>query len=180
MPVNIHRANVLWYNKTVFADNGIEAPATFEDFFAACETLQAAGITPFAMGTKEGFEAGHVFETVLLGTLGADGYRGLWTGETDWTDPEVAEALENFTQMMDLRQRGSRRADLERGGRPARRRQGRHDDHGRLDRRPVRRQELHRLRLGRQRPAADGVFDALSDTFALPKDAPHRENASPG
>ncbi|GAH21491.1 unnamed protein product, partial [marine sediment metagenome] len=35
VPVNIHRSNVLWYNKAVFEDNGIEAPTTFDEFFAA-------------------------------------------------------------------------------------------------------------------------------------------------
>src|SRR5690242_3405283 len=33
VPVNIHRANVLWYNKKVFTDNNLQAPATFDDFF---------------------------------------------------------------------------------------------------------------------------------------------------
>ena len=28
VPVNIHRANVLWYNPTVLTDNGLDAPAT--------------------------------------------------------------------------------------------------------------------------------------------------------
>ncbi|NIV31867.1 MAG: carbohydrate ABC transporter substrate-binding protein, partial [Anaerolineae bacterium] len=26
VPVNIHRANVLWYNPTVLSDNGVEVP----------------------------------------------------------------------------------------------------------------------------------------------------------
>src|SRR4030042_3408790 len=33
VPVNIHRSNVLWYNKQVFEDNGLTAPASLEDFF---------------------------------------------------------------------------------------------------------------------------------------------------
>jgi glucose/mannose transport system substrate-binding protein len=33
VPVNIHRANVLWYNKKVFADNNLTAPVSFDDFF---------------------------------------------------------------------------------------------------------------------------------------------------
>ena len=30
---------------------------------------------------------GHTFETILVSVLGADGYKGLWTGATKWTDP---------------------------------------------------------------------------------------------
>ena len=69
VPVNIHRANVLWYNPKVLEDNGVEVPATLDEFFAAMDTLKAAGIeTPLAMG--EQWTAMHLFETVLLGSLG--------------------------------------------------------------------------------------------------------------
>ncbi len=100
VPVNIHRANVLWYNKQVFADNGVNPPTNWDEFFTVAETLQAKGIVPLVIGTKEGWEAGHTFETVLVGVLGAEGYKGLWTGQTAWTDPKVTEALEIFKKMM--------------------------------------------------------------------------------
>jgi glucose/mannose transport system substrate-binding protein len=52
------------------------------------------------IGTKEGWEAGHTFETILISTLGAEGYRGLWTGATAWTDPKVADALQTFKKVL--------------------------------------------------------------------------------
>ena len=63
MPVNIHRANVLWYNKKVFADNNLMPPKTWDEFFKVADALKAKGIVPFVIGTKEGWEAGHTFET---------------------------------------------------------------------------------------------------------------------
>ena len=98
VPVNIHRANVLWYNPTILADNGVEVPATIEEWIAAMETLDAAGVTPLALG--EQWTQMHLLETVLLGTLGPEGYDGLWTGETDWASAEVTSALENFTTIL--------------------------------------------------------------------------------
>ena len=100
VPVNIHRANVLWYNKQIFADNNLTPPTTWDEFFKVGDTLKAKGIIPLVIGTKEGWEAGHTFETVLISTLGADGYKGLWTGQTQWTDPKVGEALATFKKMM--------------------------------------------------------------------------------
>src|ERR1700730_13220142 len=100
VPVNIHRANVLWYNKKVFADAHLTPPATFEDFFKAADALKAKGVVPFALGDKEGWEAGHAFETVLIAALGADGYRGLWTGKTAWTGAKVTAALDTFKRML--------------------------------------------------------------------------------
>jgi glucose/mannose transport system substrate-binding protein len=100
VPVNIHRANVMWYNQQVMDDNGLKAPTTWDEFFTAADTLKAKGIVPIVIGTKEGWEAGHTFETILIGALGADGYKGLWTGATPWTDPKVTQALETFKKVM--------------------------------------------------------------------------------
>lgn len=101
VPVNIHRSNVMWYNPAVFEANGLTAPTTFEEFFAAADTLKAAGVTPLALGDNGIWASTHLMETVLLGALGADGYRGLWTGETDWNSPEVTNALDTFAKMLD-------------------------------------------------------------------------------
>ncbi len=100
VPVNIHRANVLWYNKKIFEENKLTPPRTFDEFFKVADTLKAKGIIPLAFGTKDGWEAAHVFETVLIGKLGAEGYKGLWTGKTKWSDPKVTDALETFKKML--------------------------------------------------------------------------------
>jgi glucose/mannose transport system substrate-binding protein len=62
------------------------------------DTLQAAGVTPLALG--EQWTKMHLLETVLLGTLGADAYNGLWDGSTDWASPEVTAALENYAKVL--------------------------------------------------------------------------------
>lgn len=94
VPVNIHRANVMWYNPAVLSANGVAVPASWDEFFTAADTLQAAGVTPLAMG--EQWTSMHLFETVLLGTLGASDYNALWDGTGDWGSPKVAEAIDNF------------------------------------------------------------------------------------
>ncbi len=100
VPVNIHRANVLWYNPEVLATNNVAVPSTIADFIAAAGTLQAAGVTPLAMG--EQWTSMHLFETVLLGTVGAEAYNGLWAGTTDWAGPEVTQAIDNFGQILEF------------------------------------------------------------------------------
>jgi len=98
VPVNIHRANVLWYNPKVLSDNGVAVPTTMDEWFAAMDTLQAAGVTPLALG--EQWTKMHLMETVLLGTLGPDKYNGLWSGSTDWGSAEVKGALDNFQKAL--------------------------------------------------------------------------------
>jgi len=93
VPVNIHRANELWYNKKVFSDNGLTPPATWADFKTTADALKAKGITALAVGDNGIWAWGMVFETILIAELGVDGFNGLWTGATKWDDPKVTDAL---------------------------------------------------------------------------------------
>jgi glucose/mannose transport system substrate-binding protein len=99
VPVNIHRANVMWYNPALLDEVGVEPPTTWDEFFAACEPIEAAGKICLSMG--EQWTAMHLMEVVLLGELGADAYNGLWTGDTDWGGAETTAALETFNQVLD-------------------------------------------------------------------------------
>ncbi len=98
VPVNIHRANVLWYNPSLLEANGVAVPTTMDEWFAAMDKLQAAGVQPLALG--EQWTKMHLLETVLLGTLGAEKYNGLWDGSTDWASADVTKALENYKKVL--------------------------------------------------------------------------------
>ncbi|MFO7679088.1 MAG: extracellular solute-binding protein, partial [Chloroflexota bacterium] len=99
VPVNIHRANVLWANPAVLEEYGIEMPTTLDEWFTAMDDLQAAGMdAPLAMG--EQWTALHLFETILLASMGPDAYNALWDGTGDWGSPEVTQALEDFAKVL--------------------------------------------------------------------------------
>ncbi|MGD8791344.1 MAG: ABC transporter substrate-binding protein [Anaerolineae bacterium] len=179
VPVNIHRSNVLWYNKQIFADNGLEAPATFDDFFAAADTLQAAGVTPLALGDNGIWAATHLMESVLLGTLGPQAYRGLWTGETDWNGAQVQEALDTFARMMDYVNEDhaalswDQAAQLVADGDAAMTIMGDWAEGYFKSIGLTPNQEFGWA----PSPGTDGTFIMLSDSFGLPQGAPHRDNA---
>ena len=73
-PVNVHRVDWIWANTEVLSANGIEMPTTWEEFNAAAEKLQEAGIIPLAHG-GQAWQDATVFEAVALGILGPEGYR---------------------------------------------------------------------------------------------------------
>jgi len=100
VPVGVHRGNVVFYNKQVLADNGIEVNDdwSIDDYFAAQETLQAAGIPSIALGSKDTFAVAQLFENTLLATLGADDYAKIWVGEIGWDDDRVTSAIESFAK----------------------------------------------------------------------------------
>lgn len=100
VPVNIHRANVMWYNPTILTANGIDPASltSLDAWFAAMDKLQAAGVIPLAMG--EQWTAMHLMESILLSSLGPDKYDGLWSGTTDWNSAEVTAALEAYKKAL--------------------------------------------------------------------------------
>lgn len=73
-PVNVHRVNWIWGNKQILDDNGLEMPSTWEEFNAAADKLQEAGITPLAHG-GQAWQDATVFETVVLGLGGPEFYK---------------------------------------------------------------------------------------------------------
>ena len=101
VPVNVHRNGVLWTNQAIFDEHGLSAPTTWDEFFTVADTLQAAGVTPLALGDRDGWTALNLFEQILLSTLGPDDYRGIWAGEVPWTDERVTEALEIMSRVLD-------------------------------------------------------------------------------
>jgi glucose/mannose transport system substrate-binding protein len=104
VPVNIHRANVLWYNKIILDKYGID-PATLETwdgFFAACEKLRAAGIKyPIAMGGIGKWEIAHAIEQIFV-SQGVDFYEDLVNGKlTDPSNPKLVRAFEIMKRYME-------------------------------------------------------------------------------
>lgn len=168
VPVNIHRNNVLWYNKPLMDRVGGTPPATWDDFFALAEKAKGQGVPAIGMAEANGNTTAHLVEALLLAKLGADGYRGLFDGTTPWDGPEVTEALETAARCFPyanpdyLSYQGSDAPKLISGGKALMlingdwtngllKQQG-FTDYG-----------------WAPAPETDGVYDLVSDSFGLPK-----------
>jgi glucose/mannose transport system substrate-binding protein len=176
VPVNIHRSNVLWYDKSLFEEAGLTPPTTWDEFWAVCEALKAKGIVPYVMGTAGGWEAPHVFEDVLAGTCGAEKYSGLFTGAVPWSDSCVTEALENFKRTFDYVNTDHPALTWDGAG------------HYLIDNKGAMmimgdwangwfQAEGYTDYGWAPPPGSKGIFVGLSDSFSLPKEAPNRDNA---
>ncbi|GGM74706.1 sugar ABC transporter substrate-binding protein [Dactylosporangium sucinum] len=100
VPVNIHRSNLLWYRPETLAGLGLTPPATWAEFLAQADGLRSRNLTPLSIGPL--WTQKHLLENVLLGALGPDGYTGLWNGGTDWGGGQVQQALHLFTDVLTL------------------------------------------------------------------------------
>ena len=101
--VGIHRGNLLWYNTKLLEKNGIKVgnQLSFDQFFAACEKLKAAGIPALGVGDSGIWASAQLFENTLLGVIGPRGWTALFSGKMQWDDPRVKEAMKLFAKMQD-------------------------------------------------------------------------------
>lgn len=82
-----------WYNTQIWADNGVEPPATWDDFYAAIETLKANGVAPLSVGAADKWPLAHYYyyfalrecsqETVTNGLAEFDFSDDCWTKAAD-------------------------------------------------------------------------------------------------
>jgi glucose/mannose transport system substrate-binding protein len=106
VPVNIHRVNWLWINPEVFKKAGIDkAPTTLDELYAAGDKLKAAGFVPLAHGGQP-WQDSTVFEGLVLGIMGADGYHKAFVEHDEATltsaqMTEVFSALKKLSTYMD-------------------------------------------------------------------------------
>lgn len=99
VPLNISSTQ-FFYNKKIFADQGLEVPTTWDQFIEVNEKLLAAGITPIAMGTKESWLLSLTHGIVGPGVVDGNAFADkLVIGEKDFTDPVFIESIEAMNDL---------------------------------------------------------------------------------
>jgi glucose/mannose transport system substrate-binding protein len=102
VPVNAHRANVLWTNPAVLQKAGVtwNDSTTLDQFVADLPKIKATGVTPLCLGDKDIFASAQLLETVMIGKLGPDGWRGLFKGTTPFDSPQVRDAVRTYGTLL--------------------------------------------------------------------------------
>jgi glucose/mannose transport system substrate-binding protein len=101
VPVNIHRSNVLWWSPAAAKKAGItKAPASLDAMIADMKKFKKAGIDGIALAGNGDWAIAHLFDYVLLASMGPDKFDGLWKGTTKWDGPEVAKAIKYFSTIL--------------------------------------------------------------------------------
>ncbi len=184
VPVNIHRANILWFNPKVLKDAGItKVPTTWAAFIAALNKAKAAGVIPLSMG--EEWTSKHLLETVMIATIGPTRWAALWKKGADWSNAGVTLALNRYKTLLSYTNSDAASltwqdaGKLVADGKAAFNIMGDWQDGyfsgtkagGNLALKPGVDYGWTAV------PGSNGVYDWLSDSFTLPKGAPHRAAA---
>jgi multiple sugar transport system substrate-binding protein len=92
----------MYYRKDLFEQAGItETPDTWEEFLAVGEQLNAAGITPVTIGTKNLWPAAGWFDFLNMRVNGADFHAALMNGEVAYTDERVKDVFEKWAELVE-------------------------------------------------------------------------------
>ena len=90
-------AQGLYWNKTIFADEGLEPPATFAELLELCGIFRERGYdTPMAVGwgSPNAFAIAHNWYNVLNNYVDTDTIAAAISGEHPWNDPEIVRSIE--------------------------------------------------------------------------------------
>jgi raffinose/stachyose/melibiose transport system substrate-binding protein len=88
-----------WYNKQIFADNGLEVPTTWDGMLQAAETLNEAGIQPFAVSGQQRWPITRLINGYVMRLYGYDVMARVAEGELQVTDPGFIEAAQVVQDM---------------------------------------------------------------------------------
>lgn len=95
-------SQIIYYNKDMFEENGLEVPATFEELLAVCEALKAKGIEPLANGIASNWD---ILECVYLGMLpnyvgGPEARAAYESGEKKMNDEAFLKSLQDYAALV--------------------------------------------------------------------------------
>src|SRR5207237_7546282 len=89
----------IFYNKKMFADNGIKEPQTWDELVAAATKLKAAGIQPFTAGGMSGWPVSRWIGAYTFRSLGGDAMAKVANKSAKLTDPGYVGAAQAIQDM---------------------------------------------------------------------------------
>src|SRR5918911_963402 len=90
------------YRKDVLAKAGVKPPQTWSQLLAACDKLNAKGITPFEGGVKDGWFGGWLYATMASQSVKSIGsVLNAVSGKEKFTDPQHAAWWARLHEMRD-------------------------------------------------------------------------------
>ncbi|WP_163853619.1 extracellular solute-binding protein [Paenibacillus elgii] len=92
---------VVFYNKELFSQAGVEVPKTFEEMIEVVKKLKAKGITPIAIGEKDSWTGSFLFMNMLLRTNNGPGFlKDVLDKKKTFGDPAFTDAASKFQDLV--------------------------------------------------------------------------------
>jgi raffinose/stachyose/melibiose transport system substrate-binding protein len=92
---------VVYYNKDLFAQGGVDVPKTYEEMVDTVKKLKAKGIQPMVIGEKDSWTGSFLFMNILLRTNGGPGFlKDVLDKKKTFNDPAFIDAVAKFQDLV--------------------------------------------------------------------------------
>lgn len=99
----VSSGKVMWYNKEMFKKQGVEVPATWDDFKAVCKKFIDAGIKPIGTSVKDTWVLAMLHDGLALKSAGADKVTKALTKQgQSYNDPDFVKAANCIKELVDM------------------------------------------------------------------------------
>jgi raffinose/stachyose/melibiose transport system substrate-binding protein len=101
VPNNSMQSVVLWYNKKLFEQEGVQPPRTWDDLMSLVHTFDSKGIAPFSLGGASKWPELMWLEYLADRIGGPEAFQGVLDGKKNaWSNPAFAKSLEKIQQLV--------------------------------------------------------------------------------
>ena len=95
--------SVIFYNKKMFAEQGVKAPTTWDEWKQVCQKFSDAGITPIGVSAKDTWVLAMTHDAIALKLAGSEKLRGtLLKEEGSYTDEVFLDAATKLKELGEM------------------------------------------------------------------------------
>ncbi len=91
----------IYYRKSIFEQQNMTPPKTWEELLNVCALLKEQGITPFTIGTKYRWTAAAWFDYINMRINGPQFHMDLMFGKASYTDERVLKVFSVWRELLD-------------------------------------------------------------------------------
>lgn len=101
IPTSLDVTNTIWYNQTIFEENGLTPPKTWAEFLEVIKVLAAAGETPIIEGNNEFWPFGNWASHIAAKVVPVDEYTAAFEQTGKFNTPGFLAAFNHIAELKD-------------------------------------------------------------------------------
>lgn len=94
--------SLVYYNKAMLDERGLEIPSTWDEFKAVCQAFIDEGIAPITTSAKEAWVAAVIHDAIGLKSAGNEKVMSVLNGESPYNDEDLLYAAQQFRELVDM------------------------------------------------------------------------------
>lgn len=95
-------SELMYYNKDIFTKVGLEEPKTWDEFVNCVKVLKDNGYIPIALGDKQIWCGGFMFQMIMDNVAGTDTLYKALSGEMKFNNPDYVKAAQMWIDLVDM------------------------------------------------------------------------------